>query len=421
MSSTRSGMSDGPDAQKPHDPYAALRHSEFRWFMVSGFLLSLAMQMQSTILGWQVYEITRTAWSLGLVGLAEAAPFLALTLLGGHVADSRDRRAISLATIALLVAGAGALFALNLRALPSSAWPFYLVQGAAGLARAFYRPAVSALGTELVPRETYANAAAWRTTQFQVAMVAGPALGGLVYGFVSPRAAYGLELGLLVSGAAFLVCVKPKPREARPGGQGPAFFDGVRFVWREKAILGAMTLDLFAVLFGGAPALLPIFAGPGFLDVGAQGLGLLRAGPAIGSVITSLALAHLPPLKRAGKVLLWNVGLFGLCWIVFALSKHFWLSFFLLALSGATDDVSVVVRSTLVQTLTPPEMMGRVQAVNGFFIGSSNEVGAFESGLAAGLLGVVPSILIGGCLTVGVVLLTAWRVPALRNLREIHR
>ena len=415
--------SQEPKAESPerHDPYAALKHAEFRWFMVSSFLLSLAMQMQTTILGWQVYAITGTAWSLGIVGLSEAAPFLALTLVGGHVADRHDRRTISLAFVVLLVAGAAVLFGLNLHALPSAAWPFYAVQGAAGLARAFYRPASSALGTELVPREAYANAAAWRTTQFQVAMVAGPALGGLVYGFVSPRAAYGLELGLLLAGGLFLAVVKPRKRDTAVDEGRPAFFDGVRFVWREKSILGAMTLDLFAVLFGGAPALLPIFAGPAFLNVGAQGLGLLRAAPAIGSVLTSLALAHMPPLRRAGKVLLWNVGLFGLCWIVFALSKSFWLSFLLLGLSGATDDVSVVVRSTLVQTLTPPAMMGRVQAVNGFFIGSSNEVGAFESGLAASLMGVAPSVILGGCLTVAVVLFTAWRVPALRNLREIHR
>ncbi|HTL98688.1 MAG TPA: MFS transporter [Holophagaceae bacterium] len=411
----------GAGSPERHDPYSALRFSEFRWFMVSSFLLSLAMQMQSTILGWQVYAITGTAWSLGIVGLSEAAPFLALTLVGGHVADRHDRRAISLGFVALLLAGGAVLFGLNLHGLPSAAWPFYAVQGAAGLARAFYRPASSALGTELVPREAYANAAAWRTTQFQVAMVAGPALGGLVYGFISPRAAYGLELALLAAGALFLAFVKPRPREAAADAPRPAFFDGVRFVWREKSILGAMTLDLFAVLFGGAPALLPIFAGPAFLNVGAQGLGLLRAAPAIGSVITSLALAHMPPLRRAGKVLLWNVGLFGLCWIVFAISKSFWLSFFMLGLSGATDDVSVVVRSTLVQTLTPPAMMGRVQAVNGFFIGSSNEVGAFESGFAASWLGVVPSVVIGGCLTVAVVLFTAWRVPALRNLREIHK
>lgn len=389
--------------------------------MASGFLLSLALQMQSTILGWQVYAITGTAWSLGIVGLSEALPFLALTLVGGHVADRSDRRAIGLGMVALLALGAAVLLGFNLHKLPSSAWPFYAIQGVAGLARAFYRPAVSAFGTELVPREEYANAAAWRTTQFQVAMVAGPALGGLIYGFVSPRAAYGLELGLLVVGAFFLAAVKAPRRVIEAKATGPGFFDGVRFVWREKSILGAMTLDLFAVLFGGAPALLPIFAGPGFLNVGAQGLGLLRAAPAIGSVLMSLALAHLPPLKRAGKVLLWNVGLFGACWILFALSKHFWLSFSLLALSGATDDVSVVVRSTLVQTLTPPAMMGRVQAVNGFFIGSSNEIGAFESGTAASWLGIVPSIVIGGCLTVGIVLLTAWRVPALRKLREIHR
>ncbi|MDE3245296.1 MAG: MFS transporter [Acidobacteriota bacterium] len=402
----------------PRDAYAALRHGEFRWFMAATLVLSMAMQMQSVIMGWQVYEITRDPLSLGFVGLAEALPFLATTLIGGHAADLRDRRLLCLVSELALLGGASVLLLLNLHGAPSQAWPFYVVQAVAGLGRAFYRPAAQALAAEIVPREIYANAAAWRSSVFHAAMVLGPALGGLIYGFGSARAAYAVEAFLLLSGLAATFALAPRPRPAHHIEQGPGFFDGVRFVFHQKLVLGALTLDLFAVLFGGAPALLPIFADQ-ILKVGPQGLGILRAAPAVGSVAMSFALAHLPELKRAGRTLLLCVGAFGLCWVAFAFSKSFWLSLALLALSGALDDVSVVIRSTLVQTLTPPHLMGRVSAVNAFFIGSSNELGAFESGLAARLLGLVPSVVAGGLMTLGVVGAMAWRMPDLRRLKRL--
>jgi len=400
------------------DAYAALRHVEFRWFMVATLVLSMAMQMQSVVMGWQVYEITRDPLSLGFVGLAEAVPFLATTLIGGHVADLRDRRRLCLISESALLGGASILLLLNLHGRPFQVWPFYAVQVLAGLGRAFYRPAAQALAAELVPKEIYANAAAWRSSVFHAAMVMGPALGGLIYGFGSARSAYAFEVILLVSGLLATFALAPKPRPAHHIEQGPGFFDGVRFVFNQKLVLGALSLDLFAVLFGGAPALLPIFADQ-ILKVGPQGLGILRAAPAVGSVIMSFAMAHLPELKRAGRTLLACVAAFGLCWIAFAFSRSFWLSLALLVLSGALDNVSVVLRSTLVQTLTPPHLMGRVSAVNAFFIGSSNELGAFESGLAAKLLGLVPSVVAGGMMTIGVVGAVTWRMPELRRLRRL--
>ncbi len=404
--------------EKP-DAYAAFRYPEFRWFMLSTLALSMAMQMQSVVLGWQVYEITKDPLSLGFIGLAEALPFLCTTLIGGHAADRKDRRWLSLISVAALISGAAALLVMNLNGLPSKVWPFYAVQVVAGLGRAFYRPASQALATELVPKEIYANAATWRSSSFFTAMVVGPALGGLIYGFGSAQMAYGVEVGLMILGFAALTTLAPRPRSAPVQENGPGFFDGVRFVFQEKVVLSTLSLDLFAVLFGGAPALLPIFADQ-ILKVGPQGLGILRAAPAVGSVLMSLALAHSPALKKAGRTMLMCVAIFGFCWIAFAFSKSFWFSLLLLAISGAVDNVSVVIRSTLVQIRTPQHLMGRVSAVNGFFIGSSNELGAFESGLAAKLMGLVPSVIFGGCMTLGVVGITAWKMPELRKLKHLN-
>lgn len=401
------------------DPYQALRHPEYRAFLAGAFVLFIGTQIQTVALGWQVYVLTGDPLSLGLVGLSEALPFLALTLLGGHVADRMDRRALTLLS-ALPILGAGLwLLAANLQGRPSQVWVFYAAQALAGIGRAFHRPATQALGSELVPREVYANAATWRSAMFHTAMVAGPALGGLLVA-LSARAAYGVEALLMAVGLLCLARVRPRPRppegEPRPALHG--LFEGVRFVFREKVVLGALSLDLFAVLFGGAPALLPIFARD-ILQVGELGFGLLRAAPAAGSILISLVLAHRPPLRRAGRTLLGCVAAFGLCWIGFAFSRSFALSLVLLAASGAFDNVSVVLRATLVQTFTPQPLMGRVAAVNSFFIGSSNELGAFESGLAARLLGTVASVVFGGIMTLVVVAGTAWRAPQLRKLERI--
>ena len=401
-----------------HDPYHALRFKEYRWYLGAAMALTIGTQIQTLVIGWQVYRLTHDPLSLGLIGLAEAVPFLGLSLLGGWTADRHDRRRVSLAGQAALLAGALLLLALARAGAPRAAWPFYAIQGLAGLGRAFYRPAFQALGTELVPREAYQNAATWRSSTFQMALVTGPALGGLLFGFGSAFLAYLAETLLMVFAIGAVLRVAPRPRVPSLTPILESLGQGVAFVFGHSLVLSALSLDLFAVLFGGAVALLPVFAAD-ILRVGPQGLGLLRAAPAVGSVAMGFWLAHHPPRRRAGVILLACVAGFGLCWIGFALSSLFWVSMLLLAASGATDSVSMVLRGTLVQTQTPPEMMGRVQAVNGFFIGSSNELGGFESGLVARLLGVVPSVVFGGLVTLGVVGLAGWKVPELRRLKQI--
>jgi len=398
-----------------HDPFQSLRYAEYRWFLLGTTAVFMATQIQTVVMGWQVYAITHDPLSLGLVGLAEAIPFLSLTLVGGYAADRKDRRSLSLLATALLLLCGILLFAYNLGS-PTSALPFYAIQALAGVGRAFYRPASQALGTELIPREAYQNAATWRSSLGHLAMVLGPALGGLIFGFGSAKLAYGVEGVLLVLGLGFMLRLSPRPRHTPATGTlFEGLVGGLRFVFERRLILGAMSLDLFAVLFGGAVALLPVFASD-ILKTGPQGLGILRAAPAVGSVVMSLALAFLPPMRRAGRTLLWFVAAFGACWIGFALSRTLGLSLAILVLSGAFDNVSVVLRATLVQSFTPQDMMGRVSAVNSFFIGSSNELGAFESGLVARLMGLVPSVIFGGCMTLGVVAATAGLVPELRKL-----
>ena len=402
-----------------NDPLSSLRFPEYRSFLFAMAAVFVATQVQSTVLGWQVFQLTHDPLSLGLVGLAEAIPFLALTLWGGWEADRRDRRALSLWSLAVVgVSGAG-LLAFSLLPL-RSAVPLYAAQAVAGLGRAFFRPASAALASELVPREQYHNASSWRSSVFHVAMVAGPALGGGLVALGGSRIAYGVVVGLSAIGLVLLTTIRPRPRPAAPQGHvWSGLAEGVRFVFAQPVLLGAMSLDLFAVLFGGATALLPIFATQ-VLKVGSFGFGILRAAPAIGSVAMSLVMARLSELRRAGAVLLWAVALFGMTWMVFAVSHSYPLSIALLAIGGALDNISVVLRGTLVQVWTPQEKMGRVAAVNGFFIGSSNELGAFESGLTARLLGLIPSVLLGGAMTLATVGLVAWRVPVLRKLDRVR-
>jgi MFS family permease len=402
-----------------HDPYQALHFGEFRWFLLYSSALAVGTLIQSVVMGWQVWEITHSPLSLGLVGLAEALPCLGFTMLGGYAADRVDRRLQSLLSTLLMLGGAALLFGLNCGGAPHSVWPFYAIQALAGLSRAFMRPAAHAMRAELVPRDALPNAATWNSSSFHAAMVMGPALGGLLFRFGGARIAYGTEALMLVAGLVALMGVKPKPRLVPvASGLVKGLKEGFSFVLGQQVILSAMSLDLFAVLFGGAPALLPIFASE-ILKVGPQGLGILRAAPAVGSIAMGVALAHLPPLKQAGRTLLASVALFGLCWIFFAFSHTFALSLVLLALSGALDNVSVVVRQTLIQLRTPQELMGRVSAVSSFFITSSNEIGAFESGLAAKLMGLVPSVVFGGLMTLGVVGFTNWKGPELRKLKRM--
>ncbi|NUO64627.1 MAG: MFS transporter [Gemmatimonadaceae bacterium] len=406
-----------------HDPYVSLRIPNFRWYVASLVAFTLGTQIQAVVVAWQVYELTKDPLSLGLVGLAEALPFISAALYAGHIADRHNRK--QLAVTAMAVQTLCALTLLTYTVRPhlvelGRVWPIYAVMLVSGLARSFQQPARTALGAEIVPRETYANAVAWRSSLWQFAAVIGPALGGMLYGFSGARMSYLAEAVLCGIGAVLFgrILYTRRPAVAHDNtGIAENLTVGIRFLLKQKELLGAQVLDLFSVLFGGAPALLPIFTSE-ILKVGPQGLGILRAAPAAGAVVMSVVLTH-RRLRNAGRMLFLAVAGFGLCWIFFALSRSFWLSLVLLALSGMLDNVSVVIRSTLLTIRTPEHLLGRVSAVNQIFIGSSNEIGEFESGVAARLLGAVRSVVVGGVLTLGVVGVTAWRVPALRELDEL--
>ena len=405
-----------------NDAYVSLRNPNFRWYVASLVALTLGTMIQATVVAWQVYDITRDPLSLGMVGLAEALPFIGAALYAGHVADLYDRKRLSLVAIAVQTVAAVLLLAFALKPAVLAGgrvWPIYAIVFLSGLARSFLQPARTAMGAEIVPREVLPNAIAWRTSIWQFGAVVGPALGGVLYGFSGARLAYAVELGLCAAGLALFAVIgyTPAPVVRAALSIGENLTVGIRFLFTQPALLGAQVLDLFSVLFGGAPALLPIFAND-ILHVGPQGLGVLRAAPAVGAVLMSVILAH-RKLRRAGRTLFLCVAAFGLCWVVFALSRSFWLSLALLAISGMVDNVSVVIRSTLLTVRTPPEMLGRVSAVNQIFIGSSNEIGSFESGVAARVLGTVNSVLLGGLVTLGVVGVTAWKTPALRRLDEL--
>lgn len=412
----------GPLAER-HDAYVALRHREFRWYIFSTFTMTLGSQLQAVVVGWQVYTITHDPLSLGLIGLAEALPFIAVALPAGYVADRFDRRWVSvfallvlaLCSVSLLVfsAGTGLLAQYGV-------WPIYAVIFTSGIARSVLQPARQALGAELVPRSELENAIAWRSSTWQTAAVAGPAIGGLLYGFSGAVASYGVDVALMVLGLLGMVVMQYRPGERTIGRTSMVvdLLSGLKFVWSQPVILGALSLDLFSVFLGGAEALLPVFASE-ILHVGPQGLGILRAAPAVGAVVMGVFLAHRPPIERAGRTLLVAVATFALAIIGFGLSTSFSLSLLLLGVSGMADNISVVIRSTLLQLLTPSHMLGRVSAVNSVFIGSSNELGAFESGVAARMVGTVPAVLAGGVAALIVVGLAARLVPALRRLERI--
>ncbi len=409
----------------PHDPYAALRSRDYRWFITSLGFATLGMQMQGVVVGWQVYNRTGDPLALGLVGLAEALPFLTLALFGGHAADRVNRLWICMATTLSLALCSALLWGFSWRfqagPLASAVWPIYGIIFLTGVVRAYYRPANTALGTDLLPKALYANGSTWRVSVFHTGMVLGPAIGGLIYAWRGPVVAHFLVMSLIATGFLGLLFIRYTPKAAKPriGSIFASLGEGLRFVLSQRLLLGAISLDLFAVLFGGAVAVLPVFAKE-ILHTGPQGLGALRAAPAVGSVLMGLIMAHLPPMRRAGRTLLLCVAGFGAAMIAFALSHSFLLSLLLLAASGAVDNVSVVLRFTLLQMVTPEHMLGRVSSVNQVFIGSSNEIGAFESGVAARLLGLVPSVVFGGCMTLLVVAGTAWRVPELRRMDRIE-
>jgi MFS family permease len=401
---------------------ALLSRRPYASYLLSRVSLIMAAQMLSVAVGWQIYEITGQALALGLSGLALFLPGFLLALPGGHVADRRDRRSILLACHLALAACAGCLGALAWQG-SRTLWPIYAVLGLVGVLRAFSGPAGQALMPSLVPREDLERAVALGSSAWQLAMVAGPSLGGALYAATGgATAVYATCAGLaLVSFASVLAIGKAEQateRRAREPATWGTLLAGLHYVWSNKAILGAISLDLFAVLLGGAVALLPIFARD-LLHIGPWGLGLLRSAPAIGASTTALVLANYPLRKRAGVVMLACVLLFGLATIVFGRSESFVVSLVALVVLGASDMISVVVRSTLIQTRTPDAMRGRVGAVNLVFIGASNELGEFESGVTAAWLGPRVAVLLGGVGTCLVVVAWSLLFPALRDVDRL--
>jgi MFS family permease len=417
-------------AAPPVASHAALRHRAFRLYLASVSLANLGSQMLGVAVGWQVYAVTHRPLDLGYVGLVQFAPALGLSLPAGAAADRFDRGRIVAFCNLVLAACAGALALLSWRGLagPSGIAPVYAVLFVAGAARAFEGPAGQALVPGLVPAEHFPNAVTWSSGAWQIATIAGPAIGGGVYGAAggTARAAAGVYAAcVLALGAAGLLLLA-LPRRAPASGAEAAtlrsVLEGLRYLRKRRILLGLVSLDLFAVLLGGATALLPVFASD-VLHVGPRGLGLLRSAPAAGACATALWLAARPLKRRAGLILLACVAFFGVATIVFGVSRDFRLSLAALTALGASDMVSVVVRSTLVQLRTPHEMRGRVSAVNAMFIAGSSELGELESGLAAAWWGAVPAVILGGVGTIVVVVLYALLIPELRavdRLEEAH-
>jgi len=395
---------------------AAFRYPNFRFYMVARFLTTISSEMQSVAVGWQVYELTHRPLDLGLVGLAQFLPGICLFLIAGHTADRVPRRRILQTCYAGFSVCSVLLLAFTLHGL-SSAYPIYFALLLNGTVRAFYAPASQAFVPLLVSTEDFPNAVAWSSSIFQTATIAGPMIGGILYGVTgSPVLVYTCAASFYFTGFLFLrqIRLKAVERERSAASLG-IVLEGLRYIWQNKLILGAISLDLFAVLLGGAVALLPVYARE-ILKVGATGLGILRSAPGAGAVIMGLVVAHWPLQRKAGATMLWCVFAFGIFTIIFGISHSFTLSLIMLFLVGASDTISVIVRHTMIQLATPDSMRGRVSAVNMVFIGASNEVGQFESGITAQWFGTIAAVVLGGVGTALIVILWAWLFPPLRRL-----
>ncbi|ADQ80261.1 major facilitator superfamily MFS_1 [Paludibacter propionicigenes WB4] len=405
------------------EAFTAVRNYNFRYFLGYRFLMTMATMMQSVIVSWHMYFLTKNVIWLGLIGLVEVFPQISISLFAGHYVDLWNRKKIVRYTTLLLLAGSAILTLYSIESFHSyqhlGIWPMFITIFLTGLSRGILMPANTALLGQLVDKKDYANAATWSSANWQVAAVMGPALGGLIYGFSSISVAYGSVFILFMFSLWMISRVEVAGRIVSDKVSEEDIFsrirEGIGFVMKSPQLLGAFSLDMFAVLFGGAVAMLPVFASD-ILHVGPQGLGFLRACPALGAIFMSFYLMFNPPVKNSGRTLLLAVSAFGLCMIGFAFSHWFWLSALLLLLSGLFDNVSVVIRGTILQLYTPEHMRGRVASVNSIFIGSSNELGAFESGMAAKLMGLVPSVAFGGIMTLIVVATTAKVNPVLRKL-----
>jgi MFS family permease len=399
-------------------PLAVLRHGNLARFAASRFCVTIAWQMLGVAVGWQVYRLTGDALALGLIGLWQFLPFVSLVLLGGHTADRIERRRVLVAAFAVESLCVAALLWFTLAGV-RSVWPVYLAVGTFGATRAFWAPAGQAILPSLVPREQFPDAVAINAILFQVAVIAGPALGGLLF-LLGAHVVYGVCLALFLAALLAMAGAHlPRVDRGSETALDQQFLEGVRYVLRERAVLGVISLDLFAVLFGGATALLPIFAND-LLQVGPVGLGLLRTAPGAGAALTAGLLALRPLRRHAGAWMFGGVAVFGLATIAFGLARLFPLSLLALFIAGAGDMLSVYIRGILVQLRTPDAIRGRVSAVNSMFIGASNELGEFESGVTARWFGAVPAVLVGGLCTLVVAGVWLRRFPELRRLDRLQ-
>jgi MFS family permease len=399
---------------------ALLRERDFVLFWIERFVSTLGVQIQSVALGWQVYAIARLTHSVGesaflvsMIGLAQFLPMLLLTLVAGEAADRHSRKLIVAMTLILDAVCAVGLLALALSG-SQALWPVFAVSVLFGASRSFLSPASSALGPMLVPRALLPRAIAWNSLSWQAGSIIGPAIGGLLL-IHSPGLAFGVSVGLFLAAAVMALAIRHSTRpETQPGSRLELIREGLAYVWNNKIVFGSISLDLFAVILGGATALLPVFA-KDVLHVGPAGFGILRAAPAVGASLVALYLAANPIRRNAGRVMFLGVAAFGAATVVFGLSQVMWLSVAALALLGGADMLSVYVRQTLVQIVTPDAMRGRVSAVSGVFISASNELGEAESGVAAWFLGPVGAAVFGGIGALGVTGLWAWLFPELRK------
>lgn len=405
------------------DPYAALRFKEFNIFLILRFVLVFAWSMQFIVVEWQVYTLTKDPLSLGIIGLMEIIPAFSMALFAGHIVDQREKRnllALCIAAFSLISAG---LFLLTWTKIVSG-WStksilycIYALVFFGGFLRSFFGPTIFSLIALIVPKRMYPNAATWSSSTWQMASVLGPAIAGVSINWIGVHWTLCIIFGLVMFALLVVFQIKKKPI-LNPNIGEPvikSLKEGVKFVFKTKAILGALTLDMIAVLFGGTIALLPVFA-QDILKVGSEGFGVLRAAPAVGAFLTMLITAYIPISRNAGLKLLGAIFGFGVCIIVFGLSSIFWISVLALFFSGVTDGVSMVIRQTILQLKTPDNMRGRVASVNSMFVGSSNELGAFESGLTAKLMGTVTAVVFGGTMTLITVVTTGFVLPSFRKL-----
>lgn len=395
------------------DPYAALRYPEFVNLITTNSLITAALLIQEVVIGYELYKITHDPLSLGFIGLAEAIPYISLALFGGHYADRKDKRTImQISQSVILVCSLGLIALMNPEnrnhlSQTSLLLTVYGILAVIGFAKGFYSPAVSSMKAFLTPREVYSNAATWSGTFWQVGAIAGPGVAGFLYAYLGLINTLWVVVVILAvtQGMLLLISKKPIPQAAEEETVSlwQSIKEGIQFVYQQKILLYSISLDLAAVLFGGVIAILPVFA-EDILKVGAEGLGILRAAPSVGAVLTIFMTAYFPPARHAWRNMLISVAGFGVATLVFAVSTHFWLSVVMLFFTGAFDAISVVIRQTILQVVPPDHMRGRVISVNSVFVSSSNEIGAFESGVLAKVMGTVPSVLLGGSLTMVIVI-----------------